>query len=39
VTKDIAESGIYIGNPARLLRRLPVRNNTPVKTADVLAGL
>jgi acetyltransferase-like isoleucine patch superfamily enzyme len=23
VTKDIAEPGIYIGNPARLLRRLP----------------
>jgi acetyltransferase-like isoleucine patch superfamily enzyme len=39
VTKDIVESGIYVGNPARLLRRLPVRNNMPVKTADVLAGL
>src|SRR3954463_7904219 len=39
VTKYIVESGIYIGNPARLLRRLPVRNNAPVKTADVLAGL
>ena len=23
VTKDIVESGIYVGNPARLLRRLP----------------
>jgi acetyltransferase-like isoleucine patch superfamily enzyme len=23
VTKDITESGIYVGNPARLLRRLP----------------
>jgi acetyltransferase-like isoleucine patch superfamily enzyme len=24
VTKDISEPGIYVGNPARLLRRLPV---------------
>jgi len=23
VTKDIVESGVYVGNPARLLRRLP----------------
>ena len=23
VTKDITEPGIYVGNPARLLRRLP----------------
>jgi acetyltransferase-like isoleucine patch superfamily enzyme len=23
VTKDIKEPGIYVGNPARLLRRLP----------------
>ena len=23
VTKDITESGVYVGNPARLLRRLP----------------
>lgn len=26
VTKDITEPGIYIGNPARLLRRLPLSN-------------
>lgn len=25
VTRDISESGIYAGNPARLLRRLPVK--------------
>jgi acetyltransferase-like isoleucine patch superfamily enzyme len=26
VTKDITESGIYAGNPARLLRRLPTQS-------------
>lgn len=26
VTKDITEPGIYVGNPARLLRRLPTKN-------------
>ena len=25
VTKDISEPGIYVGNPARLLRKLPAR--------------
>jgi acetyltransferase-like isoleucine patch superfamily enzyme len=29
VTRDISEPGIYAGNPARLLRRLPAGGGTP----------
>ncbi len=38
VTRDICEPGIYVGNPARLLRRLPDRSRTPRPDLQQAAG-
>jgi acetyltransferase-like isoleucine patch superfamily enzyme len=37
VTKDIAESGVYAGNPARLLRKLPGQGKISQSVADKMA--
>jgi len=34
VTKDIEEPGVYVGNPARLLRRLPARSVARPQTVN-----